>query len=121
MGLRSERYATPIARSGIVARSGDGELILDAFIFPGNSGGPIVYVPPIKVGGPLSSTLINEERIVGIVTDYLPFTDVALSPQTKRPRVSFEENSGLCHAIPADKILEMLNQPDFKKLDGQSK
>jgi hypothetical protein len=45
MGLRSEKYSTPIARRGIVARSGSGELMLDAFVFPGNSGGPVVYTP----------------------------------------------------------------------------
>ena len=117
MGLRSEKYTTAIARNGIVARSENDELMLDSFVFPGNSGGPVVYSPFVKVGANLSSPLINKERIAGIVTDYIPYMDVAISPQTKRPRISFEENSGLCHAVSADKILELINRADFQTIE----
>jgi Trypsin-like peptidase domain len=117
MGLRSERYTTAIARSGIVARSDNDELMLDAFVFPGNSGGPVVYSPWVKIGANLTSPLINDERIAGVVIDYIPYVDVAISPQTKRPRITFEENSGLSHAVPADKILELINRADFQALD----
>jgi len=117
MGLRSERYTTAIARSGIVARSDSDELMLDSFVFPGNSGGPVVYSPWIKIGANLTSPLINDERIAGVVVDYIPYEDVAVSLQTKKPRIIFEENSGLCHAVPADKILELINRADFQALD----
>ncbi len=90
MGLRSEKYTTAIARNGIVARSDNDELMLDSFVFPGNSGGPVVYSPLVKIGANLSSPLINDERIAGVVIDYLPYTDVAISPQTRRPRITFE-------------------------------
>lgn len=118
MGLRSERYAAPSARRGMVARSGDGELMIDAFVFPGNSGGPVVYTPPIKVSGTLQSPYVGVEMIVGVVVDYVPFMDVAVSPQTRRPRISFEENSGLCHAVPTDKILEVIWSVDFLKFEN---
>jgi hypothetical protein len=117
MGLRSEKYATAIARNGIVARSENDELMLDSFVFPGNSGGPVVYSPLVKIGAMLSSQLINDERIAGVVTDYIPYTDVAVSPQTRRPRITFEENSGLSHAVSADKILELINRADFQAMD----
>jgi hypothetical protein len=119
MGLRSEQYTTPILRSGIVARSATNELMLDAFVFPGNSGGPVVYVPTIRMGSNLHSPLINDERVIGIVTDYIPFTDVGISPQTKRPRIVFEENSGLCHAVPADRLIELMSLPDFIAFDNK--
>lgn len=119
MGLRSEKYATPIARHGIVASAADEDITLDAFVFPGNSGGPAIYSPVIKVGANLNSPLINDERIIGVVVDYIPYVDVAVSPQTKRPRITFEENSGLSHVVPSDKILELLNYADFRKLDEQ--
>jgi len=122
MGLRSERYAAPVARRGMVARSGSDELMIDAFIFPGNSGGPVVYTPPLKIGGgsggiTVESPYVEIEMIIGLVVNYIPFTDVAISSQTRRPRITFEENSGLCHAIPSDKILELLWSEDFLKFE----
>lgn len=117
MGLRSEKYTTAIARSGMVARSDSDELMLDSFVFPGNSGGPVIYSPYVKIGAPLTSPMINDERIAGVVIDYIPYTDIAISPQTKRARITFEENSGLSHAVTADKILELINRADFQALD----
>jgi hypothetical protein len=121
MGLRSEQYARPITRHGIVARSDNGELLLDVFVFPGNSGGPVFYSPVLKTDSSISSPLVNEERLVGLVVDYVPYVDIAVSPQTRRPRVTFEENSGLCHAVPADRILELVSRADFLKFDQQLK
>jgi hypothetical protein len=112
MGIRSEKYAKPIVRHGIVALSEHSELMLDAFVFPGNSGGPVFYAPSIMVSGTLQSPLVNEDKIIGMVTDYVPYTDVGISPQTHRPRITFEENSGLSHAVPADRIIELINRPD---------
>lgn len=115
MGQRSEKYAVPIARHAMVARSEPDDLMIDGFVFPGNSGGPVFYCPYLEIGtnSPfLKPKFLDEKRIVGVVVDYLTYTDVAVSPQTQRPRVSFEENSGLCHAVPADKIVELLNRPD---------
>jgi hypothetical protein len=120
MGLRSETYTTPIARSGMVAKSERDDLMLDSFVFPGNSGGPVVYSPEFRADGVvMTSPLINEERVVGLVIDYIPYTDVAVSPQTRRPRITFEENSGLCHAVTADKILELINREDCKSIDDK--
>jgi hypothetical protein len=122
MGLRSEKYTTPILRKGIVALSTKDDLMLDAFVFPGNSGGPVLYEPTIKISsaGPItiSSPIINQERLIGVVVASVEYTDVAISPQTRRPRITFEENSGLTHVVPADKILELMDRDDFKKMDN---
>lgn len=93
MGLRSEENPSPIVRKGMVARSDKTELLADAFVFPGNSGGPALYRPPIKIKrDSLTSPFINEEHLVGLVSGFLPYIDTAVSQRTNRPRVAFEEN-----------------------------
>jgi hypothetical protein len=39
-----------------------------------------------------------------MVKGYMPYTDPALSRQTGKVRVSFEENSGLATVIPVEAI-----------------
>jgi hypothetical protein len=117
LGLRSEKYSTPIVRKGIVAKSENGEIIIDAFVFPGNSGGPVLYTPPLRLGEGLHSNLINEERLIGLVSNYIPYQDIAISQQTKRPRISFEENAGLCNIVPVEAIIELMKRTDFKNID----
>lgn len=121
MGLRSDQYATPIVRRGIVSRNDGNNIIIDGFVFPGNSGGPVIYVPSIQLEPPLTSNLLQGEWLVGLVSSNIPYIDVAVSQQTKRARITFEENSGLCNVLPADKILELLNTPEFKKMDAEVK
>ena len=82
---------------------------------PGNSGGPVVYVPSIKLGEDFTSLLINEQKLIGIIASYIPYQEVAISPQTGRPRVIFEENPGLSEVIPAKAIKDLISRDDFKK------
>lgn len=121
MGLRSEAHPNPIARKGMVARADKDDLLVDAFVFPGNSGGPVLYEPPIKIQGKglITSPFINEEHLVGLVTGFLPYRETAISQHTKRPRVVFEENSGLAKIVPADAIKELMNRDDVTKLDSR--
>lgn len=107
MGMVGDRHYV-ICRSGSIARlrhvkSGDGkEILLDGLVFPGNSGGPVVTKPELTA---LSGQKpFNSAHLLGIVTSYVPYQDVAVSTQTKRPRVIFEENSGLTAAHPAELI-----------------
>lgn len=121
MGLRSETHATPILRQGIVARVDPNNVVIDATIFPGNSGGPVVYVPALPVsGGVLKSPVLQGIWLTGMVLSYLPYTDVAISMQTERPRVAFEENSGLCNVLPASAILDLLQSEAFEKIDSRA-
>lgn len=117
LGLRSPDHAKPIARHGIIARSDSSQIIADAFVFPGNSGGPVIYLPVIRVGAPLTSTLINEEKLVGLVSNYIPYSETAISTHTLRPRVVFEENSGLANLVSADAISTLVSRDDVRKLD----
>ena len=117
LGNRSTDHAKAILRSGMVARADTDGIIADVFVFPGNSGGPAVYVPVIKVGGPITSSLVNEEKLVGVVSDYIPYQEPAISVHTKRPRIVFEENSGLANLVPGEAILELLTRTDLEQLD----
>ncbi|MGA8011192.1 MAG: hypothetical protein WB949_02065 [Candidatus Acidiferrales bacterium] len=101
-----------IVRQGCIARISDmldgasPSYLVDAFVFPGNSGSPVVLKPDIVsiTGTPAQTTSF----LIGMITSYQPYTDVAVSFQTKRPRVTFEENSGLAEVLPIDDIDEMI-------------
>ncbi len=112
MGLVGDKRNAVIVRNGSLARirdvlSGtDTEYLVDAFVFPGNSGGPVVLKPEVMAiqGTPAHPTAC----LIGVVRAYVPYQDVALSAQTNRPRVIFEENTGLAAVHPVDYIEETI-------------
>lgn len=112
MGLIGSTRNTVIARSGAIARIQDAlaksnsEYLIDAFVFPGNSGGPVVSKPEaFAITGTKSQ---NASYLIGIVKSYVPYRDIAISQQTGRPRVIFEENSGLAAVHPIDYVQEII-------------
>lgn len=85
------------------------DYIIDAFVFPGNSGGPVIIKPELMA---IQGTLpMTETRLIGLVKSYIPYRDVAISPQTGRTRVIFEENTGLTNVEPVDYIIQTILQP----------
>jgi len=50
----------------------------------------------------------SKASLIGMVSGYVPYQDVAYSLQTKRPRVIFEENTGLAVVVPVDRIAEVV-------------
>jgi S1-C subfamily serine protease len=113
MGLVGQHEDYVVVRQGVIARIKDAldspvptSFLIDSFIFPGNSGGPVVLRPElISVSG---TKAVGNAYLLGIVKGYIPYTDIAISPQTKHVRVTFEENSGLAEVIPADYIDETI-------------
>ena len=112
MGLVGKERSFVIVRSGCFARIRDTlvgsskELLIDAPIFPGNSGGPVVTKPEIvAIQGTKS---VDSAYLIGIVTSYVPYRDVAVSSQTGQPRIVFEENSGLASVLPMDFVVEAI-------------
>jgi S1-C subfamily serine protease len=114
MGQTGSHRLYAICRFGVIARCRDWiesrakEILVDASVFPGNSGGPVIagfYLASITGTKPRQTA-----NLIGIVQSYLPYQDVAISQQTKRPRIVFEENSGLASVIPADFLREILRE-----------
>ena len=102
-------------RGGVVARIHDmleghsSDYIIDAFVFPGNSGGPVIIKPEISsITGTKHNTF---SRLVGLVKSYIPYKDIAVSPQTNHVRVVFEENTGLTNVEHVDYIIQTIQQP----------
>lgn len=112
MGIVAEDRQYVIARSGIIARLRDTlekhskDFLIDAMVFPGNSGGPVIYKPEIiSIEGTKS---VTTPSLIGIVSGYLTFKETALSEQTGLPRIVFEENSGLATVVPVDDIMKTI-------------
>jgi hypothetical protein len=80
--------------------------MLDALVFPGNSGGPVILRPEItSITGTRSQT---NAYLIGVVISYRPYIDMAVSLQTNKPRISFWENSGLADVLPVDVVNEAI-------------
>ena len=101
-----------ILRQGTVARIRDWynndakSFLIDSFIFPGNSGGPVFAKPVFAQYGTKPSL---NSSLIGMVSGYLPYTDTAYSHQTGRPKIVFEENSGLAEVVPIDAIQKTIS------------
>jgi S1-C subfamily serine protease len=113
MGLVGRDRQHVILRSGSIARIRDlfekrsTDYVVDAFVFPGNSGGPVILKPEvISIQGTKSN---NIAALIGVIKSYIPYQDVAISQQTNRPRIIFEDNSGLSIVEPIDYIIETIN------------
>jgi hypothetical protein len=112
MNLAGVQRNYVIVRQGVIARISEmlekasNSFLVDSFVFPGNSGGPVVLKPEaFSIQGTKSQ---SHAALIGLVTSYRPYSDLAVSPQTGRPRVVFEENSGLAEVLPVDYIEETI-------------
>lgn len=113
MGLIGEKRNFVVVRQGAIARIRDAlsgsnkEFLIDTLIFPGNSGGPVVTRPEvISIEG---TKAVSKASLLGVVSSYVPYRDVAISTQTKKPRIIFEENSGLASVVPVDYLVEIID------------
>lgn len=112
LGQAGEDRNYVIVRYGVIARIRDWlggnsrTILIDASVFPGNSGGPVVIRPEVAA---IEGTNSNSKAIlIGMVSGYLPYEDIAVSQQTGRSRITFQENSGLAIVVPIDVIHETL-------------
>lgn len=118
-GLKKEFYNKPLARQGMIARSEKDKIIIEAFVFPGNSGGPVIYVPYLKFGRAIQSPLVNEEMLIGVIASYISYREKAISPHTGRTRIIFEENSGLSEVIPIRAVKDLISREDIKQQEDK--
>ena len=111
MGLAGDSQNHVILRQGTVARIRDwyhGEaksFLIDSFVFPGNSGSPVISKPVFVSYGNKPRI---ESKLIGMVSNYLLYTDIATSGQTGRQKLVSEENSGLANVTPIDAIQETI-------------
>jgi hypothetical protein len=102
----------------VALRNEDETFLIDANVFPGNSGSPVFFKlcafetrgREIKLGP------IRPPKLLGLITSYIPYEEVAVSPQTGLPRVIFQENSGLANVLPMRFVREVLSSPDFTQM-----
>lgn len=116
MGLTGKERNYVITRRGAIARISDflelkwPSFTIDALIFPGNSGGPVFAGPELtSINGTQAHT---SAYLIGVVRSYIPYVDVAVSQQTMRPRITFEENSGLAEVLPMDFVNQTIQELD---------
>lgn len=117
-GLEMPGKVAPIARRGMISIfKEDGTFFMDAFIFPGNSGSPVFAKPSAMTflkGGSVTPGDPQGCKFVGLAGEYLPYVDIAVSAQTKRPRVTFEENAGLARVWPVEFLTGIIASEPFK-------
>jgi len=108
MGISGTQRNYVISRHGSIARisdlldSIDDTFLIDALVFPGNSGGPVVSATSaMAISGTKSQTAAY---LIGVVRGYVPYNDVAVSQQTGQIRAIFQENSGLAEVVPIDYV-----------------
>ena len=118
MGLVGVQRNYPIVRGGFIARIRDyyrGEtetFLIDAPAFPGNSGGPVILRPEhlaIK-----DTKNITHSLALGMISEYIPYRDVAISKQTGEPVSVLVENSGLAVVVPIQEIKKFVEESQFQ-------
>ena len=114
----------PVVRSRIISRIEDDKTFyIDASVFPGNSGSPVLLKPSpvmlkerqIHFGG------THLGRIIGICGGYIPYRESAISVQTGRERIIFEENTGLSKVWSIDYIREIIDSTEFLEIINRLK
>ena len=111
MGIAGTDQNDVIVRHGIVARIQDWydsrskDFLIDSSIYPGNSGGPVILKPVLWGFG--EGRRFTTPKVIGLVSAYLPYQDVARSEQTGLIRLISEENSGLAKVVPMDAVIEL--------------
>lgn len=110
LGLIGEQRNYVIVRQGIVARIRDwydghsDTILIDAQVYPGNSGGPVIAKPTMY-----SYTETRPyPKLIGMVSGYVPYQEFARSDQTGNVVSVSTQNSGLAKVVPIDKVSETI-------------
>jgi S1-C subfamily serine protease len=112
MGLVDQVQNLPVVRGGTLARIKDcragreKSFLIDCQTFPGNSGGPVLLRP--EAVSIANTTAVGACYLIGVVSGYITYRDVAVSKQTGRDKIVFEENSGLSIVFPVDTIRQTI-------------
>lgn len=116
-GIKYFRKITPIIRKGMISlKRKDKSFYIDGFAFPGNSGSP-VFTKPSPMTLTMEGVSVGDQRglkFIGIVGEYIPYIEPAISPKTGQIRIVFEENTGLSKVWSVDFVNEIIESDSFK-------
>ena len=129
MGISGEIQNYPCVKWGIISRA-DKEIIknskaflIDSSIFPGNSGGPVIYRPTSLTLE--NATAVEKPFLLGVVCSYLTYEEQLFTHQTSPPTVVSlsRENSGLSFVVPMDFVRQIFKnwKKQKKKLEKAQK
>jgi V8-like Glu-specific endopeptidase len=118
-GIKPHNKITPIIRTGNISLlNDDNTFYIDAAAFPGNSGSP-VFLKPSPIRFDSGSISIGGDQLggkfIGIIGEYVPYQEYAISTQTGRLRAVFEENTGLSKVWSVLFIKEIIKSDKFKE------
>lgn len=111
LGIAGADQNYVIVRHGVIARIQDWydgrskDFLIDSSIYPGNSGGPVILKPVMWSAS--NARRFTRPKVLGLVSAYLPYRDVARSEQTGLVRLVSEENSGLATVVPMDAVSDL--------------
>ncbi len=116
---------SPIVRVGHISLiQKDKTLIIDGGAFPGNSGSP-VFMKPFPYYFENNSFIFQTKPypfyFLGIVSQYIPYEDYAISVQTKQTRVMFQENTGLTVVSSSSLLDDIFKSIKFKNQHNRIK
>lgn len=120
-GIEPQKRVSPVIRTGTISVMNDDKTFyIDASAFPGNSGSPVFLKPsPIRYDEKGKGISIGGDKLggkfIGIIGEYIPYREIARSDQTGRPRVIFEENTGLSRVWSVPFIRQILDLGIFKE------
>ncbi len=116
--VENDAAVKPIMRQGMISRiNDDGSFYIDGAAFPGNSGSPVFVMPTaarLTDSGPQLGGDQLGGKFIGVIGSYIHYQDVAVSTQTGRPRIIFEENTGLSLVWSVDKLNEVIGSDECK-------
>lgn len=116
-GLEPVNRIAPIIRSGTISVINDDRTFyIDGFAFPGNSGSPVFLKLATRFEkGRMSIESELGGNFIGVIGEYLPYLEAAVSTQTGRTRVVFEENTGLSKVWSVGFIQDILESDAFRE------
>jgi hypothetical protein len=115
-GVEIKQKISPIFRRGAISvMNDDTTFYVDAAAFPGNSGSPVFLDPSIMVDENGQYLTRPGANFIGVIGEYIPYTDYAISVQTGRTRIAFEENTGLSRVWSVRFINEIIESQAFKQ------
>lgn len=102
LGITTQRRITPLVRSGIVSlKKEDYSFLIDANVFPGNSGSPVFLRPSVIDWKTRSIGKMTPPKLIGVVDSSLMWG-------------KDKKSASLAHVCSTNLILEVLNSAEFQ-------